>query len=97
MDIVIPMDKMSAVEKLRAIETIWNDLQHAPDNVPSPAWHEDVLRAREARVREGKSHYTEWSDAKDWIRDQICADRNRVRHNRLRDSQSGVCPPPHSK
>ncbi len=70
MDVIIPLDKMSVEEKLRTIETIWNDLQQTPDNVPSPLWHEDVLRARETRVREGKSAYSDWPDAKDWIRDQ---------------------------
>ncbi|MCC6152172.1 MAG: addiction module protein [Candidatus Hydrogenedentes bacterium] len=70
MDVLIPLDQMTVAEKLRAMETIWNDLQQVPANVPSPAWHEDVLRARETRVNEGKSQYGEWSEAKEWIRQQ---------------------------
>ncbi|NUM56210.1 MAG: addiction module protein [Candidatus Hydrogenedentes bacterium] len=61
---------MTVAEKLRAMESIWEDLQRNPADVPSPAWHEDVLRAREHRVSEGQSHYGDWTDAKDWIRKQ---------------------------
>jgi hypothetical protein len=70
MDVVIPLDKMTVAEKLRAMEAIWDDLQRASGDVPSPAWHGDVLRARENRVKEGQSHYGDWSEAKDWIRQQ---------------------------
>lgn len=70
MDIVIPLDKMTVAEKLRAMETIWDDLQRTPGDVPSPAWHEDVLRARDARVNEGQAQYGDWSEAKDRIRQQ---------------------------
>ncbi|MDZ4858765.1 MAG: addiction module protein [Candidatus Hydrogenedentes bacterium] len=49
MDVVIPLDKMSVAEKLRAIKTIWEDLLKESADVPSRAWHEDVLRARENR------------------------------------------------
>ena len=68
MDIVIPLDKMSVTEKLRAMELIWDDLQRASGDLPSPAWHEDVLRAREDRVKKGQSHYGDWPEAKDRIR-----------------------------
>jgi len=70
MDVKIPLDQMTVVEKLRAIETIWNDLQRDPASVPSPAWHNNVLSARETRASEGNSRYGDWSEAKDWIRQQ---------------------------
>ena len=52
MEVPIPLDKMSIPDKLRALEAIWSDLQRTPDDVPSPGWHADVLRAREGRVHE---------------------------------------------
>ncbi|MDZ4857917.1 MAG: addiction module protein [Candidatus Hydrogenedentes bacterium] len=67
MDVVIPLDKMSVAEKLRAMEESWDDLQRGSGEVPSPAWHEDILRARENRVNEGVSNYADWSEAKDRI------------------------------
>ena len=70
MQLAIPLDKMTTVDKLRALEDIWSDLQSVPDEVPSPAWHADVLHAREERVREGSSQFSDWPDAKRRIREQ---------------------------
>jgi len=64
MQVAIPLDKMTTVDKLKALEEIWSDLQRTPDEVPSPAWHADVLHAREDRVREGSSRFGDWPDAK---------------------------------
>ena len=68
MQMAIPLDKMTTEDKLRALEEIWSDLQRTPDEVPSPAWHADVLHAREARVREGSAQIGNWTDAKRRIR-----------------------------
>jgi len=65
---VIPLDKMTIQEKLRAMEEIWDDLRRTPKDVPSPAWHRDVLRARAGRVREGASRSGDWDEAKRRIR-----------------------------
>ena len=70
MAITIPLGKMSIPDKLRAMEDIWADLQRTPKEIPSPAWHEDVLEAREARVREGHAHYGDWPEAKRRIRER---------------------------
>ena len=69
MDISLPLDQMSVAEKLRAIETIWDDLCRTPAAVPSPSWHADVLAAREKRFAEGDEGATEWEEAKRRIRD----------------------------
>lgn len=66
----IVLGKMTTSDKLRAIEEIWDDLRRTPKGIPSPAWHGDVLRAREARVRKGVSHYGNWNQAKSRIRKQ---------------------------
>ena len=70
MQVPIPLDRMTVEDKLRALEAIWSDLQRTPDEVPSPAWHADVLRAREDRVREGISQFADWTDAKRRVREQ---------------------------
>lgn len=66
----IQLDKMTTLEKLRVMEEIWSDLQKAPDQIPSPAWHSDVLQARERRIREGESSFGDWAEAKRRIREQ---------------------------
>ena len=61
MDISIPLNKMTIAEKLHAIEAIWEYLLRDAENVPSPAWHADVLSAREQRIRDGKSQFSDWN------------------------------------
>ena len=58
------------VEKLRALEEIWEDLGREPEAIPSPAWHADVLAAREDRIRAGTSQFADWAEAKRRIQDR---------------------------
>lgn len=68
MDVVLPLDKMSLEEKLRALEQLWENLARTPSGVPSPAWHRDVLESREKRVREGSEKLVPWDKAKESLR-----------------------------
>ena len=68
MDVVLPLEKMSVEEKLRALESLWEDLARSPSAVPSPAWHRDVLDARDRRMGEGRERSIPWEQAKDGIR-----------------------------
>jgi hypothetical protein len=68
MGIVLPLGRMTTADKLCALEKIWDDLRRASREIPSPAWHADVLRAREQRVRAGKSQFHDWTEAKTSIR-----------------------------
>jgi hypothetical protein len=70
MKVTIPLDTMTTAEKLQAIEEIWTDLQRVAEEIPSPAWHADVLAAREDRVREGRSQFADWGEAKSRIREK---------------------------
>ena len=71
MDMSIPLNKMTIIEKLRAIEEIWENLLRDSENIPSPAWHADVLSAREQRIRDGKSQFSDWNEAKSRIRKKV--------------------------
>ena len=70
MAVTIPLRKMNTSDKLRALEEIWDDLLRNAEEVPSPAWHADVLRARQKRIREGKARFRDWSEAKRAIRER---------------------------
>lgn len=67
----LPLDQMSTAEKLRVIEEVWDDLCRSPGAVPSPAWHEETLRQREARIESGKAKFVDWAQAKKDIRDAV--------------------------
>ena len=64
MNVTLPLDQMTISDKLQAIEEIWEDLCRSAKDVPSPPWHADVLRARDARTKDGSANYVDWAQAK---------------------------------
>jgi len=71
MDITLPLDQMSTMEKLRAMEALWNDLSRREAELESPAWHGQVLREREERVASGKESFVDWETAKAQLRKRL--------------------------
>ena len=71
MEIALPLEKMTTLEKMAIIEKIWDDLSRNAEELPSPSWHEDVLRAREQRVANGTARFLDIEQAKQAVRDQI--------------------------
>ena len=71
MDITLLLDQMTISDKLRVLEEIWADLCRSGEDLPSPAWHADVLLARESRISDGLSRTTDWEDAKARIRRSV--------------------------
>ncbi len=67
----IPLEQMSVEEKLKAIEEIGADLAGTPRNIPSPSWHGEVLRAREKRISEGRSHFLDMAEAKKAVKEHL--------------------------
>jgi putative addiction module component (TIGR02574 family) len=64
----LPLDKMSAEEKVRTMEALWQSLSADPGSVESPAWHEEELRERERKIESGESKFVDWEKAKTDIR-----------------------------
>jgi len=71
MEITLPLEKMSIEEKIRTMETIWDDLCRKADSISSPSWHEEVLTEREERIKKGGEEFIDWSTAKKNIRNEI--------------------------
>ncbi len=71
MDITLPLDQMTLAEKLRVMETLWADLSRNEHEFESPAWHEEVLKEREERVRSGQETFIDWETAKKQLRDRL--------------------------
>jgi hypothetical protein len=71
MQVTIPLDRMTTLEKLRVIEDVWDDLCHSKEDIPSPAWHADVLRFREQQVRNGESKFLDLNEAKRVLRERL--------------------------
>ena len=71
MEPALQIDKMTIAEKLRIMELLWDDLCRTPEQIPSPDWHEEVLRAREERITQGNAEFTDWTEAKEKIRTAV--------------------------
>lgn len=51
------IDKMSVVERLQAIEQLWEALSREAGDVVSPHWHRDVLADRKTRAERGEAKF----------------------------------------
>ena len=68
MPVVLPLQKMSRDEKLRAMEALWVDLSRDENRFDSPTWNEQALRGAERAVKTGKARFSDWEQAKKRIR-----------------------------
>lgn len=48
---------MTVAERFQAMEVIWGSFLKSPEDVPSPAWHGQVLSERLARVEAGQGKF----------------------------------------
>lgn len=71
MNISLPLDKMTSIDKLTMIETIWEDLCKNPESIPSPDWHAETLKAREKAIIEGDATFSSFDLVIDRIRTRI--------------------------
>jgi hypothetical protein len=70
MQAVLPLDKMTKEEKLRAMEELWFDLSRDETQVASPTWHGEVLHDRAEAVKSGKEVFMDWEAAKKQLRNR---------------------------
>ena len=68
---VLPLEEMSLAEKFLTIEMVWDDIVHNSPDFKSPAWHEEILREREAKIKSGEDKLIDWKDAKRLLRDSL--------------------------
>ena len=69
--IELPLEKMSRVEKLMALEALWEDLSRNEAEFVSPDWHREELAATEERVKSGQETYLDWETAKKQLRERL--------------------------
>ena len=69
--ITLELNKMSRIEKLQAMETLWSDLSQDEPRVESPSWHGDVLHETEKRVASGLEVPVPWASAKQDLRNRF--------------------------
>jgi Putative addiction module component len=67
----IELEQMTTEEKLKAMEMLWDDLCRSAPDFSSPSWHENVLKKREQKIRDGKDEFVDWDQAKKDLRNSI--------------------------
>jgi Putative addiction module component len=60
----IQIDQMTLAEKLRTMETLWDDLCRREADVPVPAWQKEILDERERLIEHGKARFSTWASAR---------------------------------
>jgi len=71
MAITLPLDRMTVAEKLQVLEAVWADLSRDERQIESAAWHEQVLKERDERVRSDQEKFIDSDTAKQQLRDRF--------------------------
>lgn len=71
MIVTLPLHEMSIEDKISTMEILWEDISKNSSNYPSPDWHEDILKAREKNLQQGKDEFEDWEDVKREIWDSV--------------------------
>ncbi len=74
MSIDLPLSKMTLADKLEVMELLWADISRQPAELPSPAWHRDILDERRRLVAEGKLRFLDWETALTELREELRGD-----------------------
>lgn len=49
--------KMSRIERLQAMEALWDSLIDEECEIRSPEWHRDILEERKRKIESGKAEF----------------------------------------
>ncbi|MEA3359315.1 MAG: addiction module protein [Thermodesulfobacteriota bacterium] len=71
MQSTIEIRNLSREEKLRVMETIWEDLSREDEEVQSPDWHQKALQETERRLNSGQEKIADWQVAKKELRERF--------------------------
>ena len=67
----LPLSQLTLAQKLDLMETLWTDLTRNEKTLESPAWHEAVLKDREAALASRKTSVSDWEESKEKIRKKV--------------------------
>ncbi len=60
----LEIEKMSTVERLQAMEELWDALLHEDVKIESPEWHRDILEARKTLIVSGEAKFLSLKELK---------------------------------
>jgi len=62
---------MTKADKIRIMESLWDDLCRQAGGIPSPSWHKDVLSQREKSIAKGDDKFNDWNKEKERMRKSL--------------------------
>jgi hypothetical protein len=62
------LERMSVIERLRAMDQLWDSLNRCGDEIPSPDWHQNVLADRKARAQRGEAKFLTLAELRSRLR-----------------------------
>jgi putative addiction module component (TIGR02574 family) len=60
----IEIKKMSMIERLQAMEALWDSLMDEESEIESPQWHLDILEERKRKIGNGKAEFISLEELK---------------------------------
>jgi len=66
---MLDIENLSRAEKLRMMESLWDDLARDTSTLPPPEWHGDELKKTELAHAAGETGFVDWEAAKKIMRD----------------------------
>ena len=60
----IEIKKMSVIERLQAMETLWDSLVDEESEIESPQWHREILEERKRKIENGKAEFMSLEELK---------------------------------
>ncbi len=56
--------KMSVIERLQAMEALWDSLLDEKPEIESPEWHRDIIEERKRKIENGKAEFISLKELK---------------------------------
>ena len=53
----LEIKKMSRIERLQALEALWDSLIDEESEIKSPEWHSDILEERKRKIETGQAEF----------------------------------------
>jgi len=60
----VEISKMSVQERLQTMEVLWDSLTHESTEIKSPGWHEEILRERKEKIKNGTAKFISLDELK---------------------------------
>ena len=55
--IALEIKKMSTIERLQIMETLWDSFREEESKIESPEWHRDILEERKNKIETGDAEF----------------------------------------